>query len=354
MFIKIFKNKIDYYDMMSFYIFLKEFCSAEKANYQHPIISLFENEQKNMKIYANQDYYKNEYKQHVFRHDASIKAEECDFIVYTGNFKSFDKNDLKYLNKEFQKNYKYKSILLDHSDGCYNKNNIQYLTDTFDYVFRTTYDINVYSEYKNVYPFIIGLSNRIINTIDKHRKPKTLNKILYSHRLQHPVRQYVYRLYNKFENLLTVYNDNFIKNEEYSEIDELHYQQSGRRHDINYYKEINKHRICDVTAGYFQKYENNICVYQIDSWKFWEALYAKCCVITVDLDKFNIKLPNQPTNMVHYIGLTLEEEKDLQLIQNIIDGKIDIDTIANNGHEWLKENMMPEHMFQYVYNIITK
>ena len=55
-------------------------------------------------------------------------------------------------------------------------------------------------------------------------------------------------------------------------------------------------------------------VIQNDSWKLWEAFFAGCCVISVNLDLYNIKFPVQPKNMIDYIGITLNEEEDLDLL----------------------------------------
>ena len=46
---------------------------------------------------------------------------------------------------------------------------------------------------------------------------------------------------------------------------------------------------------------------------------------------FNIKFPVQP-NMIHYIGITLNPEKDRLLIENIKNGKIDIE---KNSPKWI-------------------
>tara|TARA_B100001175_G_scaffold312698_1_gene319124 strand:- start:3042 stop:3302 length:261 start_codon:yes stop_codon:yes gene_type:complete len=82
-------------------------------------------------------------------------------------------------------------------------------------------------------------------------------------------------------------------------------------------------------------------------------IFAGCCVIMIDLDLFNIKFPVQPQNMVHYIGITLNPEKDRLLIKNIKNEKIDIEKIAQNGYEFVKKNYSPLGLTKYILEIIN-
>ena len=91
---------------------------------------------------------------------------------------------------------------------------------------------------------------------------------------------------------------------------------------------------------------------QIDSFKLWESFFAGCCVIMMDLDLFNIKFPVQPENMIHYIGITLNSEKDKLIIEDIINGKIDIKKIAQNGYDFVKKHYSPIEFSKYILNII--
>jgi len=92
---------------------------------------------------------------------------------------------------------------------------------------------------------------------------------------------------------------------------------------------------------------------QIDSFKLWEAFFAGCCVIMIDLDLFNIKWPIQPQNMVHYIGITLNIEKDKLIIENIIKGKLNVEQIANNGYNFMKKNYTPNNFTKYILKSIN-
>ena len=73
----------------------------------------------------------------------------------------------------------------------------------------------------------------------------------------------------------------------------------------------------------------------------------------MDLDLFNIKFPVQPKNMIHYIGITLNPEKDRLLIENIKNGKIDIEKIAQNGYEFVKKNYSPSDLTKYILETIN-
>ena len=94
---------------------------------------------------------------------------------------------------------------------------------------------------------------------------------------------------------------------------------------------------------------NKIVLCQIDSFKLWEAFFAGCCVIMMDLDLLNIKFPIQPKNMVHYIGITLNKKKDKKILENIRNGEIDIEKIAQNGYEFVKK-LFAEGLTKYIRN----
>ena len=103
-------------------------------------------------------------------------------------------------------------------------------------------------------------------------------------------------------------DDNFIKyfNDDFNEpnvndSDYVNWCQTGRRHNPKFYEILKHTKLMDCTAGFKRIINNNVVIVQNDSWKLWEAFFAGCCVIAVDLDLFNIKFPVQPRNMFHYI-----------------------------------------------------
>jgi hypothetical protein len=57
--------------------------------------------------------------------------------------------------------------------------------------------------------------------------------------------------------------------------------------------------------------------------------------------------------MIHYIGITLNEEEDIKIIKNILNGNIDIKKIAENGHNFVKENYTPEQFTKYILETIN-
>lgn len=65
--------------------------------------------------------------------------------------------------------------------------------------------------------------------------------------------------------------------------------------------------------------------------KCGKLFFSGACVIMIDLEFINIKFPVQPVNMVHYIGVTNDTEKNVQIFKDIVDGIINIENIANEG-----------------------
>lgn len=250
-------------------------------------------------------------------------------------------------NVVLNKNRKYKTIMLDQSDGfmTYIKN-----ANYYDYYFISSYHENIIKTIgNNIYPMVFNSTNRIIeatnnNNLFSNRK----NFLLYSHRILsgHPIRKYMLdNIYSKFSNLITQFNDNFNEPNKDNK-DYLHWSQSGRRHNPIFYEALKNSKIVDCTGGSIY---NNIAI-QIDSFKLWEVFFSGCCVIMIDLDLFGIKFPVQPINMKHYIGVTLNKEKDNKTFKDIVDGKINIENIANEGKKWAIENYSPSSFANYILN----
>ena len=175
--------------------------------------------------------------------------------------------------------------------------------------------------------------------------------VFYSHIVPHGIRKYMLEtVYNRFDNLITDFNDNFsdpdINNPEY-----VDWHQSGRRHNLKYYEYLKNSKMVDCTGGDIRFHNNKIFNSQADSWKIWETFFAGACVIMIDLEFINIKFPIQPINMVHYIGVTNDTEKNVQIFKDILDGKIDIEKIANEGKKWAMENYTPDKVAKYILDI---
>jgi hypothetical protein len=226
----------------------------------------------------------------------------------------------------FKKNRKYKTILLDHSDDLMiSLTNAKY----YDYYFVTSYHKNTIKKIgNNIYPMVFNSTNKIIkatNNSNIFSNRKTF--LLYSHPKRDSITEFMLNnVYSKFSNLIKQFNDT--------------------HHNPSFYESLKNSKIVDCTTGILRE---NV-VRQIDSCKLWEAFFSGCCVVLIDLDYFGIKFPVQPTNMKHYVGITLNEKIDYEIFKDIVNGKINIENIANEGQKWAIENYSPSSFAKYILN----
>lgn len=339
---------------MKVLFFVNEAGPPKSADYQHSVIVLAEGF-KNLKINfdANVDYYKID-EGYLFNKKTIDDMNEYDYIItgYTCGIidgKKTYPNKNTFLTKEIlmKNNRKYKTVLLDWSDGLFtNISEHKY----YDFHFVSNYNKLLKEKFNNIYPMCFCASNRIIDgckvtvPIEKRKIP-----LLYSHRVEHDIRNYAKTIYSQFPSLCTYYNDNFTEPDKNDDI-YIDWAQSGRRHNIEFYNTLQNTILMDCTGGYVK----NGIFYQVDSWKLWEAFFSGCCVLMIDLDKANIIFPNQPINMVHYIGFSMDYHKDIELMKEIISGKIDYHRIARQGNEWAKNNYNPSSFAKYILSVINK
>tara|TARA_Y100000768_G_scaffold189704_1_gene142102 strand:- start:4215 stop:6011 length:1797 start_codon:yes stop_codon:yes gene_type:complete len=333
-----------------------------RAVYQHKLITMAEGlEELNIKYDSNINYYKKTNGDFLFKKTKLLNYNNYDYIITSTNSNylesvSYKDHDNIFIPEEIlkSKNRKFKLIIFDWADGFFDY--IQYL-EYYDYWFKINYETNIIKSISNkVYPSIICSTNRIMeHTKTEIKWEDRYINLFYSHRINHDIRGYMLNLYKTIIN-----DDNFIKyfNDDFNEpnvndSDYVNWCQTGRRHNPKFYEILKHTKLMDCTAGFKRIINNNVVIVQNDSWKLWEAFFAGCCVIAVDLDLFNIKFPVQPRNMFHYIGMTLDSEKDMKIINDIIDGKIDIKQIAQNGNDFVRNNYTPKEFSKYVLKTVN-
>ena len=326
------------------------------AKYQHLLIVFAEGlEQLGIEFDANINYYKKKDGSYLFKEKKNINYNDYDYIVAefrSGNLLKIRDNNSVIPNEIFEKtDRKYKTIILD-LEYEYLKyiNNSKY----YDFYFRADYNNNILNEINdNIYPLSYSASNRIINATKNYNKFNDRKiTLLYPHRLPHMFRKYILEnVYNKFDNLVTIYNDNF-KEPRFDNPHYLDWAQSGRRHNPKYYDTLKNCKMVDCTGGNIYTHNKyGIINLNNDNWKVWETFFAGACVIMINLEFINIKLSIQPINMVHYIGVTNDTEKNVQIFKDILDDKIDIEKIANEGKKWAMENYTPDKVAKYILDI---
>tara|TARA_Y100000996_G_scaffold412159_1_gene397646 strand:- start:854 stop:1834 length:981 start_codon:yes stop_codon:yes gene_type:complete len=308
--------------------------------YYHTIIAFAEGlKALNIPFYSNINYYCITDNLFLFN-----KTDEpffhFDYIVINNFIDSTFNMKLLY-----NPNKLYKTIMIDTSKDLNSSFDIGIHCD---YYFKTSYNTKLYSLHKNMYPLAYYLTNRIIDTIDNisskiHIKQ---HKIFISHRINNYFRNIINQSYQTFINITTYFHDNYINPND--DNNNIHYIQTNQRHNLDYYNNLHNTLLCDTTSG--DIYHN--IMYNVDSIKLWEALYSGSCVICIDFDKYNIKLPYQLKNMEHYIGFTTNKTYNRELIKRIFNNEIDINKIALNGQKFVQQYYQPINLAQYIIDIL--
>lgn len=337
----------------SILFYVNDYEEPKKADYQHTVIALADGFKKlNIDFDSNINFYKLPNGEYLFKKKENIDHQNYKLIItgFTCGTKTvkppYDyKSTL--IPMEVLKNpqRKYKTVMLDWSDGL-----MTYISNhkLYDYYFITSYHSGKIKNIgNNIYPLAFYATERIIKATSNHLDfEKRLDKVFYSHRINHVFRQMSRKIYQK-ENFIRLFNDNFKQLSTDSE-DYLNWCQTGRRHNPAFYLEMGKSKIVDCVGGCIR----SGIASQIDSFKLWEGFFSKCCVITMDFDHFKITLPSQPVNMKHYIGLTTNIQKNIEIIRKIKRGEIDIKQIAEDGYKWAVENYSPCSLAKYINSIV--
>ncbi|HEY4797824.1 MAG TPA: hypothetical protein VII99_01995, partial [Bacteroidia bacterium] len=133
------------------------------------------------------------------------------------------------------------NVLIDREDGLYGDYcNPRY--KKFNLILRTHYNGNInYNHYhSNIQPWAFGLSNRIMEAIDRTRNCSVQDKVFVSFRLSHDLRSTAVERFSpviskKYGLLKNITNDIATLNPDtFSEVDRLYWKQSGHRHDPEY------------------------------------------------------------------------------------------------------------------------
>ena len=223
---------------------------------------------------------------------------------------------------------------------------------------------------KNVRPWAIGLTNRIISTIDTyyHQDAETEPVIGFNFRVGHNMRSFI------TENLLSLskkypYKEKFSNiNVNDSAIDKFYYKTTTRRHVPDYYKSLNDCLMFSSFCGYTEylpkiyqpynlldklkrkpfailnKYSKDKSkfqfVFQHDSFRTWETLYSRTCPLNLDFNDWDLILPENPVSGTHYLGLKKFNFQDY--IEEINSMNVNqIIQIGINGREWVREYYSP-------------
>tara|TARA_Y100001954_G_scaffold221101_1_gene256890 strand:+ start:200 stop:1282 length:1083 start_codon:yes stop_codon:yes gene_type:complete len=333
-------------------------------NYYHEIIVLAEGfKELGFDIFGNFDYW-----QDFGNKEFLIKrrdSDNYDIAIYDYRYvKSFE--HLLFRNE--YPNFKLDkiNILVDRNDWISPiwNNNIHY--KIFDLILGC-HTVTGFLKPENYFPWSMGLSKRMINSIDKYRNLALKNEIGYNFRVWHNLRELFINKIKSFESnfklreLITSTPDTDISSEEF-----FYYRNTTRRHHNQYYKYINSHILFLGFGGYletlpkfyqpysfFQKLirkpfhilsnfekQKYSFVFQWDSFRMWELFYANTCPILLNFEKFKFELPVLPKCGEHYLSLENFNWDDINQKLNSL-SKNEIAEIGRNGKNWVIKNYSP-------------
>lgn len=318
-----------------FYFLLKPFIGPKQANYQHaPIVFAEGLQQHKIKFSANINYYPDPSGNFLF-----IKTDtpppNTIYIV------TAHPEDFKDEMAAFNDTRKYDIIIFDSKDEWVRPQSTSLLQYAHRY-FMTTNKVVT----DRIKPLCFALSNRMIDIIQSQPKIPWLDRqdsIFWAHRVDnHQLRNIVKDVYDKQGILYHKYLDNFESPEDPVA---LHWwTQTGRRHQPQYFAELQKYKYMDAHGGYLNR-EGGII--QWDSWKVWEGLLSGMLVLTADLDFYNIKLPYKLIPFVHYIPVRYNHIPDAYAnLTRLTDEKKM--QIALQGQQFALQNFNPKSMAKYI------
>lgn len=336
--------------------------------YEHAAICIAEGfKNSDVTFYANTfQWYDNEINDYLFK--PSPSDFNPDVCIYSTSYFAFNLGSINDLN-----NTKY-NILLDLDDGYPTiSNSVEF--KKFNLVLRTHYSLD-YTYNNNVHPWAFGVSNRITTEIDKTLNEPESNDVYVNYRVGFNTRSMsineMLPVLAKKYNINHSVTDNIgIKELEHLNVND-YWNQTGRRHNPDYYKQLNKSLLTFTFCGAFEQKEpkflyrlketiekrtvrlsKNFTVANFDSWRFWESLYSNSCPVHLDFFFWNLRFPVQPIEGKHFIGVRNMNFKETAERINSMN-ETEIRQIAREGRRFASENYSPIPTAKRLINMINK
>lgn len=254
------------------------------------------------------------------------------------------------------------------------------LADHFDLVLRAHYTSALsYSDKVVSWPF--ALSKRILNAVEASLSEQVRSRVLRSYRVNLDVRKltndkFVPILAKKYE--ITQFESaeptDAIKNDAHS-----YWYQTGRRHDDEYFVELNRSLIGLTFGGSFvpkpypadtftklQNLSNRVLlklipglrqqgklefIIQYDSWRFWETMVSNACAVFLNFEQCGLVLPVYPEPGVHYLAVDIHDiEGSANQILALTEAELKQISLA--GREWAIKNYGPAAVAQRFIGIL--
>jgi hypothetical protein len=341
------------------------FCKAqgppEASAYQHEMVALAEGlTSLGVPFFSNIDYWRGGPggSDRLFRAESGVLPEDCDVMVISNPW--FDYGGA--LPGAFLRAKSAVKVYIDASDGL--------LTRAWEPEFRR-FDLILKCHWNdrikypgNCAPWAFGLTDRIIGAVSDGADPNDRKRVVLSNfRHYHSVRKFAKEhFYPCLDGVFDIdETTEDIVSGSLSFEDRMQWEQSGRRHDPCYFRRLKESLACAAFGGYFlpsfPRDKTSLigriarkataalqrewrCVYQWDSWRFWESLAAGCCTFHLDFDSYGIRLPEMPVNGGQYIGLSPRSMS--AAIERLRDESGWPAKVAQEGKRWALERYAPK------------
>ena len=309
-------------------------------------------------VFASKNYWRNspEPDDYLLRHDPGVAPDDCTVVVVDNTYFHYCHGLPAAL---FRKGRSYRTVYFDLDDG-YPSRAFGDEFRQFDVILRAHYSDRL-AQPRNFKPWVIGPTNRILKATEGAGSPGSRRPaVLVSYRVGHPVRTLSnQRFLERLGPDLPIhrYQDQFEPNLS-DPYDQLHWHQTGRRHNPAFYSSLAESLACacfggslrfaalSSPLGIWQRASRRMgrqsypyILTQWDSFRLWESWAAGCATFHLDLAQYGAVLPVMPRNWEHYIGIDL----------NRPDAAIDrlraepgcLERIAINGRIWALEHYSP-------------
>ncbi|MBV6644237.1 MAG: hypothetical protein KI790_02245 [Cyclobacteriaceae bacterium] len=351
---------------MRIYFLLNPTTEDSPPVYLHNLIAIAEGlKDLGHPFYANQNYWKDSPSDpaYLFNQDPQVDPRDCDIIITSSRVSQAGWPKGWFEN--FRDRQRPKVVFIDTADGM--------VTPGFskpykwsDIILKCHYN-EKYNYPDNFHPWQFGLTKRIINAVSPAGYDLRELKLLSNFRVAHQVRNHAKR---HFLPLLKDFLDIDESVNNFSEYGQDPYERhlwsaTGQRHYQSYYDRLSNTLACACFGGFmkkplykgvfplqrviskldrsfplvfFQKFDR---IVQFDSWRFWEAMVAGCCAFHVDFDHYGVRLPVNPVNYEHYIGVNFENLKNTQNFL-LTQENAKLHEIGSQGRDWVLDHYSPK------------
>jgi hypothetical protein len=343
---------------MRIYFFCYPQGPAERAGYQHQIISLGEGlASLGHEIYSDINYWEipGQSRKFLFSHNPDVRPDDCDIVVL--NSISFDYGGslppIAYSSKR-----PFLSVYIDASDGFFT-HGFRKEFRNFDVILKSHFNTHIRDYPRNFKPWAFGLTNRQIEIAKSFKPWNERRHICISNtRIAQQVRsQARLSFFPKLNNVMPVLekHDGFVPPSEGA--DYFEWERTGRRHNPEFYSSLGEAKCTSCFGGKYgmhymypgiRQYGGKLLykifgerfqpVYQWDSFRFWETLAAQCVAVHLDFVRYGLALPVMPIANTHYIGIDLMRP---ELAIGVFSDEEALEKIASAGRNWAITHYSP-------------